>query len=273
MKAGSAGSIPAGVTKSQNHSQPLKIFLREVGEAVAHLNTIVVGLDAVEKGHKKPSTLRISWNPNDPKLAAIKARRFALESILVRVCEALNQYVSATSRLPRINSALRKHKDHPSTAEKLSDLAKAVQIEDCFLVAGSCLLIHWRNRAVHLNSDAKLTPAQVSSLKSASEEIEKKFASLSVIRLLEDFDRKTPTLKDISTLIAMTIRLVRKIDGRLGEVSKEDLVALLIHYGLDKKIEKINREDPLQRQLPSTLQLLRTEAPGLVKAYQEHCSE
>ena len=283
MKAGSAGSgsaktetvgsIPAGVTKSTSHSQPLKTFLHDVGEAVAHLNTIIVGLDSVENGYQKPATLRISWSPSDPKMAARKARRFALEAILVRVCEALNQYVMAASKLPLVNSALKKKGDNPSNAEKLSDLADAVKLEDCFLVSGSCLLIHWRNRTVHVKSDAKLTSAQIKILNSSGKEIENKFAAISVSKLLQDFEQRTPTLKDISTLIAMTIRLVRKIDSRLGETSKEDLLVLIEHYNLNKNIEEIKKVDLPEKQFSSILQLLKTEAPGLAKSYQEHFSE
>ncbi|WP_192357588.1 hypothetical protein [Mesorhizobium mediterraneum] len=68
--------------------QPLKDLLVSVGEAVANLNTAVVGLDAVEQGYEKPETLNISWNPNDRIAAARKSRRFLVEAVLVRVAEA-----------------------------------------------------------------------------------------------------------------------------------------------------------------------------------------
>ena len=75
IKAGRAGSSPDG-TASDWQSQPLSALLADVGEAVANLNTAVVGLDAVEKGHERPENLDISWSPGDRQAASRKARKF-----------------------------------------------------------------------------------------------------------------------------------------------------------------------------------------------------
>uniref|UniRef100_UPI003B52970A hypothetical protein n=1 Tax=Roseovarius indicus TaxID=540747 RepID=UPI003B52970A len=236
---------------------------------------MVVGLDAVEKGHEKPDSLNISWNPTDPIAAARRARRFVLEAVLVRVSEALNQYVTAIANLPRFavlqakwdNEA--KKKQVPSKAKKLEDLANELGKSDCFLTAAACLLIHWRNRVVHRNSNAKLTGVQKKTIQNAGKLIEEKYASLSVDRLLNDFDKGNPTLKDITTLIAMTIRLVRQIDATNNDVSKPDLDALMKHYGLDVKIEKIKLETSERKQTESIIRLLETAAPGLVEPYKK----
>jgi hypothetical protein len=68
-------------------SQPLSMLLADVGDAVASLNTVVVGLDAVEMGHEKPDSLDISWGPDNRRAAARKARKFVVEAVLVRVFE------------------------------------------------------------------------------------------------------------------------------------------------------------------------------------------
>jgi len=190
-------------------TQPLRNFLSEVGGAVANLNTTVVGLDAVENGYNKPESLNISWNPIDRNAAARKARRFVLEAVLVRVSEALSQYIRAISKLPRFEGLreawaeeTQSKKKDPRDAKKLADVTEKVIGADCFLLVGSCLLIHWRNRVVHLNSKAKLTYQQVKTLQRSSEKIEEEFASLSVERLMQDFFEGRPTLKDISSLVA-----------------------------------------------------------------------
>jgi hypothetical protein len=257
----------------QQASQPLRYFLHDVGDAVANLNTTVVGLDAVENGYDKPDGLNISWNPIDRNAAARKARRFVLEAVLVRVSEALSQYVGAISKLPRFESLQKswvveaKKNIKISDAKKLSDLAMEIVESECFLTVGGCLLVHWRNRAVHRDSHAKLTGPQVKTLMQHSELIEKEFASLSVDRLIQDFKEGKPTLKDVTSLVAMTIRLSRKLDAKLNDISKTDLMVLLEHYGLDEKIEKLKLETSPQRQTASIIRFLETTAPGLAEPF------
>jgi hypothetical protein len=273
LKAGSAGSNPDDVSTLHQATQPLRYFLHDVGEAVANLNTTVVGLDAVENGYNKPDGLNISWNPSNRSAAARKARRFVLEAGLVRVTEALNQYIRALSKLPRFEAARAvwdkdaKNKIKVTNAKKLSDIAKEIVGKECHLATGACLLIHWRNRAVHRDSNAKLSGLQVKAFQASSDCIEKEFASLSVDRLLKDFDEGKPTLKDITSLIAMTIRLVRKLDKGINNVSQEDLLVLLKHYGLDQKIERLKLDTSPSKQKESIIRFLEVTAPALVEPF------
>lgn len=273
MKAGSAGSNPDGTTKLHQASQPLRYFLQDVGEAVANLNTTVVGLDAIENGYSKPDGLSISWNPTNRSAAARKARRFVLEAVLVRVSEALCQYIKTVSKLPRfeaINNAWVKdvkNKIKITNARKLADIAKEIIENESVLTIGACLLIHWRNRAVHRASKAKLTGPQVIAFQQSSNCIEKEFSSLSVDRLLRDFEEGKPTLKDITSLISMTIRLARKLDAGVNDVSKADLLVLLEHYGLDEKIGQLKLNTSPKKQKASTIRFLKVTAPGLVEPF------
>lgn len=277
MKAGSAGSIPEVATRSGSATQPLRYFLREVGEAVANLNTTVVGLDAVENGYQKPHGLNISWNPTDPKFAARKARRFVLEAVLVRVSEALKQYVATVAKLSRFdtcreNWSNRKNdgkKQEPSIAEKLADIALETVGPDCYKTSAACLLIHWRNRMVHSKSQASLTPSQKKVLEKSNKDIETNYAGLSIHRLLEDFETGKPTLKDISSLIAMTIRLVRLVDNNLKDCTENDFRTFLYHYGLYEQIDKIKAETSPEKINASVKRLLQVTAPGLVEGYEK----
>jgi hypothetical protein len=271
LKAGNAGSIPDdAATQQLRPIQPLSDFLGEVGEAVANLNTAVVGLDAVEKGHEKPTTLSISWNPTDRIAAARKARRFVLESVLVRVAEALHKFVRATAQLPRFKT-VRKNwaNSENSSAERLADLAAETLGEENYLSVGATLLVHWRNRVVHPRSRAELTPKQRKTLTQAAKQIEKDFAGLSVEKLLHDFEVGQPTLKDISSLIAMSIKMARAVAREISQLSREDLEALLDHYGLRSKIEVIEAQTTPAKRSASVQRLLQSVAPGLAQSYQK----
>lgn len=268
MKAGSVGSNPDGAASSlASPIQPLRDLLLAVGEAVANLNTTVVGLDAVEKGHEKPETLNISWNPLDRVAAARKSRRFVLEAILVRVSEALSEFVWATAQLPHFSSVRGAWNNNTSRGEKLADVAAKALGSESHLVAGAVLLIHWRNRVVHPRSRASLTPQQVKKLRSAAREIEQGFAGLSVDRLLNDFEIGQPTLKDISSLIAMSIRMAREVDKAVNVLSNDDLDFLLEHYGLRARILDIEVKTTPAKRHASVLRMLQSTAPGLVEAY------
>ena len=273
MKAGSAGSSPDGVTPPRLPAgQPLREFLHGVGEAVANLNTTVVGLDAVEKGHEKPSSLDISWHPADRSAAARKARRFVLEATLVRVSEAAATFIRAMAKLPRFTSVTARWNKNTSQAEKMADIAQHALGSEDYLLAGASLLVHWRNRIVH-SSTAQLTPTQRKALVDASEEIEQKFARLSVERLLSDFERGLPTLKDVSSLISMTIRLVRALDASARDLTEADLHVMLDHYGLNARIAAVERTTAPAKLEASVVRLLQTEAPGLVEAYTTHFAQ
>lgn len=100
-------------------------------------------------GHPKPDNLDISWNPLDRKAAARKTRKFVLESVLIHVSEAINQYFSALSKLPRFES-LRQSWDAPkadtSVAGKLTDIATDLLGSDEYHIAAAALL---RDQQVH----------------------------------------------------------------------------------------------------------------------------
>lgn len=267
------GSSPNGAASSlASPIQPLKDLLVSVGEAVANLNTAVVGLDAVEQGYEKQETLNISWNPHDRIAAARKSRRFLVEAVLVRVAEALSEFVSATAQLPNFSAVRSAWDAKTSRSEKLADVAAEALGSENYLVLGAELLIHWRNRVVHPRSKASLKPLQEKKLRAASDEIEQTFAGLSVDRLLMDFEASRPTLKDISSLIAMSIKMAREIDEAVNSLSRDDLDFLLEHYGLKARIADIESQTTPTKRHASVVRMLQSNAPGLVSAYNRYCA-
>lgn len=270
MKAGSVGSNPNVTTKPPSATQPLRDFLSETGEAVAHLNTIVVGLDAVQKGYEKPDSLNISWAPKDRKVAATKARRFVVEATLQKSSEALKEYIYSIERFQKLETVRKKWTGSTTSAEKISDIAKYLLGDQDFLHVGACLLVHWRNRLVHKRSSADLNPVQKALLNKNSAVIQSEFSGLDTGKLLNDFYKGRPTLKDVSTMISFSIRLVRKLDKELNDLSRQDLDQLLARYGLEESIRKVERETSPLKVRESVIRLLNTETPGLVTSYRKH---
>jgi hypothetical protein len=163
-------------------------------------------LDAVENGYPKPDGLDISWNPTDRKIASRKTRKFVLESVLINLSEAINQYIVALSKLPRFNAiraAWHEPKADSSVWKKLTDISTNILGDKEYLIPASVLAVHWRNRIVHDSSRAKLTTQQKALLQKNEEVIAAKYRGLSVDCLLCHFEEARPTLKDVSTLIAM----------------------------------------------------------------------
>lgn len=272
MKAGSAGSSPDGVTiRSKSHSEPCRHLLRDVGNAVFFLNTVVVGLDAVEIGHKKPETLNVSWQPRDRKIAARKARRFVLESVIVRVSAAIGQFALALSKLPRFNASRKAWNRNTNLSEKVSSISRKLLEENDYLIPSVLLLVHWRNRIVHPNSNASLKLHQRRTLMNNKDLIAKRYSGLNVSELLDHFERRTPTLKDVSSLISMTIRFARKMDSAMHKnLTKDELDAWLEHYGLVPILQKVKADSSPRKRRASVCRMFMTQAPYLLDAYLQH---
>ena len=268
MKAGSVGSSPNSTT-TDIHLPPLSNFLKHSGEAVFSLNTSVVGLDAVENGYDKPAGLDISWSPVDRKLAARKSRKFILEAVLVRMSEALKEHTVALSKLPRFSAVESEFSSHTKATEKIGRIGREVLGAESYLVSAAVLLVHWRNRVVHRNtSKAKLAPVDKSLLRKYKDEIATKYKGLSIDCLLCHFEEQRPTLKDISSLIAMSINLARSINQAMyKDLDKSDLDAWLCHYGVSEALTKVRAETAPEKLEAAINRTFNTRAPALLAPY------
>jgi len=238
------GSIPNNTTTIKSHA--LKVFINDVGKAVSCLNTSAVGLDAVEKGYEKPESLNISWNPEDRESAARIARKFIIESTLVRVTEAFGEFANSLASLPKFATLKESwQRENIKKADRYEQLAKSIMTEntDSFLIAAVCLMANWRNKIVHPSSSkATISKLQIQIFENSSLIIFEKYAGLKTKKLIEDFEKNKPTLKDITSLISMTINLARQLDNGINYSSSKDVESSITHYKLDGVIEKIIRE-------------------------------
>lgn len=266
------GSNPGGGTASKSPiSAALNQLLDDIGKASFYLNTIVVGLDAVEHGHKKPAALRIQWDPADPKSAARMARHFAVEAFMVRASEALSSFIKAYVALPRFASIKSKWNNDTGLADKVDALGSELLGSNNYLVSGSIVLVLWRNRIVH-NGSFSLPPKHIRTLQAEAQKIHDAYRNLDVSKLLEHARNGRPTLKDASCLIAMTINLARAMDERVCEsFGKGDVVAWIAHFGLEQAIKKVARETSQERIADSIRRLLKSSAPRLEAEFFRFC--
>lgn len=270
IKAGGAGSIPDGTTIGTWKSQPLSVLLSDIGEAVSALNTLVVGLDAVEKGHKKPDSLDISWNPDDFVAAARKSRKFLIEAVLVRVFEVLLEHLNCLSSLSRFSIMTEKWKDrNASRAERIWEFYNSI-LGSHYLVASAVLTCHWRNKIIHPRSKKKLELKQKALLRDNEAEISRDFKNISVDCLLCHFEENRITLKDASVLVAMVIRLARRVNELIEKnLERQDFDDMVKYLGLLDEIEKVRRETRPEKQLDSVRRVFKSRAPLLLSGFEE----
>lgn len=248
----------------------LKRYLDSVGKTVHYLNTIVVGLAGVENEIcKKPESLDVSWNPADPKSSSRSARAYVLKSSIVFVAAELSEYVNELSKLPVC------HQDIPkdaNKAERFRRLADHLGITDADLVLGPLLIIHWRNRIIHRSSNAQLSKIQKEQFKEASSEIAKKYKNLDSALTLSHFETGIPTLKDVSSLIAMSINCAKTMDEKLPEpASYKEFMAWIEALGLGEKYERARRVSENAANPASSMNnFFVTHCPEMKKFYEKY---
>jgi hypothetical protein len=250
-----------------------KPFISAVGKTVHHLNTIAVGLAGVESGDcTKPPGLDVSWSPADTKSSSRDARLFSLKATIVFAAEELCAYNSLITGSPNIGEV--KLPKKPDRGDKHSGLAAHLNIEAAPLFLGPLLLIHWRNRIIHKKSNASLTSTQIATLHESSDEIKEKYKNLCTLKLLKDFERGLPTLKDVSSLISMTINYVHQVETLVPEPqSKEDFENWLKHIDLFAGYERAQRVSASKPNPDGAMDsYINTNCPELMTTYQYYCT-
>ncbi len=243
-------------------------FIDGVGKVVHHLNTIAVGLSGVESGAcKKPNGLDISWNPSDLRASSRDARSFALKSTLVFVAEELSIYTNEIIGSPNIGDIQLPKKLDRSI--KFEHLCNHIGMSGAHLIYGPLLLIHWRNIIIHKKSNASLSSNQKQLFKDTRDVILSKYKNLCIDELLKHFDKKQPTLKDVSSLTAMTINSVKEIESKISEPSsKQDVTDWLINLKLYDDYKRILRVAKNKPNPGKTIDnFFTTYSPELKSAY------
>jgi len=249
----------------------LRQFLDEVGKVVHHLNSIAVGLSAVERGAAvKPAELDVSWHPADVVASGRQARAFALRATIVMVAELLGAYIAQVARFPSCKDLAFPPKGERE--QKLEAVKDHFSIGDGELYLGPLLLVHWRNRIIHRKSNAGLTKVEREKLISCADVLRQSYKNLDPSLLLEHFENNAPTLKDTSSLIAMTINFVKMVDAAIPEPSsKEEVMEWIVLLNLEQQLDRVKRVSTAKGKLEIGLRtFLNTHCAFLTQPYFTH---
>jgi len=239
-------------------SEGLKQFLDVVGDAVHSVNTICVGLAAVRAGTvKKPEDLTIGWSSSNPETSALKARVFALRASLVFVEEALLKYLEFLKDCSTEDEKLYKALSAEGAADRVIEVSKFLPRVEPYWWPMVVLLVRWRNRVVH-NAKIGLTVHQRKTLCDHEQVMKQRHAGIDIQQTLENFDSNKITLKDFTTLIAVTVRYVRALDEQLEPKldTIQSFISRLEQRGLVvvfDNVMKANGESKRRRKLRSFL--------------------
>ncbi|MEO8459450.1 MAG: hypothetical protein ABI451_02880 [Dokdonella sp.] len=250
----------------------LRPFLDAIGHVVHHLNTIAVGLAGVESGVAcKPTAMDISWRPADLRTSSRAARSFALNATIVFTAEELCAYVDTIIGVPGLPKV--KLPTDSDRAQRLTVLAGCLDLPSDHLLWGPLLLLHWRNRVIHRRSNAGLSKTQRDHLLGESAILAAKYKSLDAMLLLDHFKDRKPTLKDVSSLIAMTINCVKRMEDSIPEPSSPvEVMAWIAHLGLAEQFDRVKRVSAAQRNPKQAVaNFFTTHCPELRSAYVLHC--
>jgi len=204
----------------------------------------------------------ISWHPTNLKTSSRSARTFALNATVVFTAEELCAYVDVVLGAPSFQTL--KLPTDPDRVQKLSALSVFLGLPEDHLLQGPLLLLHWRNRIIHRRSNASLTRAQRDSFIEATDTLGADYKNLNPVLVLDHFRDKTPTLKDVSSLVAMTINCVKRIEAAIPKPkSAAEVLEWIAHLGLSEEFDRVKRVSAAQ---PNPEQ-------GVAGFFATHCPE
>lgn len=234
-----------------SRTDALQRFQRSLGGSTLYINTVAVALEVVsgdpslaEEAAKK---LNLGWQaPSDVKASSLEglatrlhlpageqrmrqltaqARTFVLRSVLTSAIDALDVYLGSVARLSWLNFSnemvlvcTKAKTPLGGRAYSISDRCEALcneleLTEVLKLLPLVALASRWRNALVHFDdADFKLDSKDRSALKSNFATFNK--AGFDVITTIDRFDqKKPPTLKDVTTLLAYMQDICGSIDS------------------------------------------------------------
>lgn len=261
-----------GAVTKPSVSVALDQLLDDIGKTSFYLKTVVVGLDAVERGHEKPETLDIKWEPADRISAARMSRHFAVEAFIVRASEALSFFIKTYAALPRFAPITTRWTKDTGLTEKVDNLGSNLIGDSNYLISGAVVLVLWRNRVVH-NGRFMLPPKYARVLHAEAQNIHDSYRNLEIALLLDHAINGRPTLEDVFSLVAMTINLARSMDERVyASFNKSDVLAWISHFDLVPSIRKVMRETAPERIEKSIRQVFKSNIPHLEADFLRFCA-
>lgn len=303
LKAGNARSIRAGLANfrtSMTSTIALRNFKKTMGSTNLYVNTLIVGLESVRtKTAVKPDDLTIGWEPpKQPEIVTAQSRSFVTRATLVLLVDAIDQYLFKLGSTPgytdnlELGSFLRgeicdiPEKDsktgeikiksrRPKIHERLDKLESVFKVvkPDSYMTLMH-LLICWRNRVVHSNSKDELDAGEGQKLKADAAYFKREHSNIDISLTVDHFkEGKFPTIKDLSTMISVTHRVLNQLDEVVAQhANKNLLVGHLLAQSLGRleqiQIDKIYFREPEQTKA-TLLRILQME--GYIASDTENC--
>lgn len=205
-----------------SRSRPRSAFKDLLGNANHLIITALVGLDAVERGivTEVPQDLRAAWSPKDAANSAKRSRRLLLDMALIRAIDAVDVYLREAVRKPALiqSSDFRRDLDSAglSIFKKMQTVERHVPNLDKLPLAIVFLMVAWRNRSAHSESDLDAPQHHLDVLRDKAVELSDRFRGLDAEMLLGGYEAVRPTtFKEVASLINAAHHLVAELDARL----------------------------------------------------------
>jgi hypothetical protein len=258
-----------------NSTIALTNFKKTMGSTNLFVNTLIIGLESVKnKTITKPNDLTIGWQlPKNPEILAAQSRSFVTRATLVCLVDAIDQYLHSLGKTPgyindrelaaflqgekaeipdkhtktgKITSKVRR----PKISERLEKIENIFNIvEPKSYMALMHLLFCWRNNVTHSNSRDNIEPTKEQLLKADKDYFKNNHSNINIIETIKHFKSgDLPTLKDLSTMIAVSHRVLNAIDAAvIIQTNQNSLVGYLLSNSLSKlsksEITKIYTRD------------------------------
>lgn len=205
-----------------SRSRSRSAFKDLLGNANHLIITALVGLDAVERGivTEVPEDLRAAWSPKNAEVSAKRSRRLLLDMALIRAIDAVDVYLREAVRKPALiqSSEFRRDLDSAglSIFKKLQAVERHLPDIDKLPLAIVFLMVAWRNRSAHSESDLDAPKHHLDVLLDKAVELSDRFRGLDAEMLLGGYEAVRPaTFKEVASLINAAHHLVAELDTRL----------------------------------------------------------
>ena len=191
-----------------------RLFKELAGQNNHFLITILIGLDAVDRGAARvPLELSTSWNPHNPQRSVRRSREFAISALLAWLVDALQVYVHTLITAPIVvsDSVLRNKLESGSLGERV--IALAMQLGS---IPPKGISPNWRLFGgiawFTLRREIELEVTSPHACKGAHD-IEGLYQGLVINQTLDSVERsRKPAFKEIAALVRAMHKLVEAVD-------------------------------------------------------------
>lgn len=231
---------------------PFRSFQKVAGLTTLQINTIAIGLELVAQGGAKPAAMNIKWTPpTNPREVVDHTKHFALIALMVHVVDAIDGLLRDYADLDWLDlpeplkhillkSVTKAGKVEWSIPERTEELLRHLKQEMAESVAFLTLMVSWRNMLVHSRrAKATLLRSTADQLIENKRHFALKYAGIDINQTLLNYHAGNwPTLKEATTMIAVTQNLARSIDRALllGNAGTTAQVELIAHRELAKAL-------------------------------------